>query len=379
MLCLIINAFNQRIVVADTFLENEKISSTIEELISGLDLDEIKNQAQKLELFSVENVESYILSLVNNEGGFNINAIFEGVKNDFISTIIRVLPIIVSIGVVCVLLSLLTSFFHDKKNDNLIVICSFFSSACVIGFLAILFKSVLDTCVECLNSMSSQMQAVFPVMLTILQGAGAVSSVSIFKPLVSVLCAIISSVCLLVLIPISSLYFLFSAISSLTERVRLNKTCEFLKSAFKWIVGVVSLVFCFFVTAQGITASTYDGLSFKAIKYAFGSGLPLVNSLINGGFDVVFACCVLIKNAVGSFSLILLVLSIVKPIINVAVISLLLKLLAALIEPATNSPCIKIISGTADALNLVLSTVIMVAVCYFVMLILVICSLGGAV
>ena len=75
------------------------------------------------------------------------------------------------------------------------------------------------------------------------------------------------------------------------------------RSGFNRILGILTLVFGLFISAQRIVSSAADGAALRAIKYGAGSAIPLVGqsvssalSLLAGGLgyarDIVGACAV---------------------------------------------------------------------------------------
>ncbi|MBP5177297.1 MAG: hypothetical protein ILP02_01795, partial [Clostridia bacterium] len=223
-----------------------------------------------------------------------------------------------------------------------------------------------------------QIQAVFPVILTLIAASGATATSAAFQPSVAYVATFESVVAAKVLFPIVTLLFLFGAVTALSGFMNAGRMNDFFKSAFKWIAGATSVVFTFFMTATGIVASTYDGFSIKALKYVASGSVPIAGQFVGGGIEAVFAACVLIKNAIGALSLAAILLTVILPIIKIAVLSLLLRFLAATAEPIANGKTIKFISSSADALNYLAGIIISVAVVYFITLLIAVSALGGA-
>ena len=239
-----------------------------------------------------------------------------------------------------------------------------------------MFFSVFSSAKDTVDLLTVQIRAATPIMLSLIVASGANVTAQVFRPSVAFICSAQSTIAQTVLFPIITLLFVFGALSCLTKTIKIAKFSDFFKSLFKWIVGAVSLVFTFFVSGQGIAAAKYDGFSIKALKYLVGSGVPIASQIFSGGVDVVFAACVLIKNSLGLLTLVSVGITCLSPIIKTVVLSLFLRFLAAAVEPCGDERTVKLLSVTADCLNLVVATVISVAIVYMICIFIMICSLG---
>ena len=102
--------------------------------------------------------------------------------------------------------------------------------------------------------------------------------------------------------------------------------------------------------------------------------MPIVGGFLSGGFDLVIAGSVLIKNALGSCSLLLLVSAIIVPFIQLLAFSLFLKLTAAVTEPIGEGKISGFLTALSGTINYFIAGILAVAFMYFVTLLLLICS-----
>ena len=98
------------------------------------------------------------------------------------------------------------------------------------------------------------------------------------------------------------------------------------------MIGICVSIFGIFFTLQGITASSYDGISRRLAKYAIGNGIPIVGGFLSGGFDLVVAGSLLIKNALGNMSLFLLLSVLFEPLVFLISINVALRFTSALTQ-----------------------------------------------
>ena len=143
-----------------------------------------------------------------------------------------------------------------------------------------------------------------------------------------------------------------------------------------WVIGLVFTFFTSFLTVQGLTAATIDGISYKAAKFAAKSYIPILGGYISDGFDLIIAGSMLIKNAVGVGGLCLMLISVISPIIEVVVFSLGIKLVGALAEPVSDSRISTFLTGTAKSMTILYVSMIAAAFMFFITVTLIIMTSG---
>lgn len=94
--------------------------------------------------------------------------------------------------------------------------------------------------------------------------------------------------------------------------------------------------FTAFISVQGITAGSIDGISIRTAKFAIKSYVPILGSYLSDGMGIILASSNLIKNAVGATGLFLLLATIISPLIELILFMLILKLVSGIIEPLGN-------------------------------------------
>lgn len=355
------------------------INETLNKLLDGLDFGEVENSFKDFKITTdFGGVKSAILGLINGdynptESAFKI--LSEAIFNDF-GVLITAFGSILAIAILSVLVNGVSQSRMDKSLRDLTY---FISLIVVLGIVLSLFAKVYGQSVDAVNSIAKQSEVMFPIMLTLLTASGGAKTATIFQPYSAFLINGILSIAKTVLLPIISILFALCVIGNLNQSVRLEKAKNFFGSAFKWVVGLSGVLFNFFVTAKGVTSSFYDQVSVKALKYALTSSLPFVGGIFSNGFDVVCSSMIIIKNAIGCFALIALVFSILLPICKIAVICLFLRLTSAITEVVGENRISNLLTKIADLMGYVTAVLVLSASTYFLSLLMLISSLGGAI
>ena len=167
-----------------------------------------------------------------------------------------------------------------------------------------------------------------------------------------------------------------SIISNISKEIKIKGFIEFLSGFMKWGIGLVGAVFTIFTAVKGFSAGVIDGIGIRTLKYAVGSSIPLVGGILSGGADVILSAVTLTKNAFGILILILVFGAVIKPVVEIAALTLSLRLLGAITQPITDERTYSFIKSCVSALNHALAGVILVAVMYIVNVIVIIAASG---
>lgn len=357
----------------------EELESTLKEQLAGLDLSEIESILNGLgdnetEIFGAANFAGKVQSIISGDFASNQKSIFSAIINLFFDDVLDFIPLLASIIVVAILCGFLSNLKSENNSKSVGDIIHFVCYGVIISLVVSVVVGLLKNTIHTLSNVQSQMQVIFPILLTIMTAIGGNVSVAIYQPAVALLSSAIMQIFISVLMPIFIFSLVFTIISNLTSTVKLDKFTKFFQSTFKWIIGTVFTVFMAFLAIQGITASTYDGVSIRTAKYAIRSYVPILGGYLSEGFDVIMASSVLIKNAIGASGLLLMFASIFSPIVKIMVFILILKLSAAILEPLTDARISDFIFSVSKSLSMLIVMIIGVAFMYLITVGLIMCT-----
>lgn len=351
----------------------EQLGESILEQIGELDTEELEEYINSLEGFSEEGIADRLLGYMRGEG-MDYGSFFSQMAGILFGNIRDMLPAfacICAISLLCGILSSVKSNFADPSSADMIFLVCY--AASLIPVLSVLTEC-FSAAKECIDSMGRQMRLVFPLLLTLMSAGGGSVSAAIYQPAVAFLSTVIVSVVSSVVFPVVLTTVAFSVAGNFSSELKLNRFSAFFKSINKWIIGVGVSVFGLFLTAQGLTAATYDGIVRRAAKYAIGTGVPIVGGFLSGGFDLAVAGSILIKNSLGTMSIFLLVSVLLGPLSLLIAANLFLRLTAAVTQPLGESRISDFLGETADNLNYCIAGLLFAAFLYFISVVLIICS-----
>ena len=207
--------------------------------------------------------------------------------------------------------------------------------ACYALLIIILSKTFLigiDIAKETIKELNNFLLVLIPVLSTLLLSAGGISQVATLDPIIILLTNIGPTFYLNILIPIILLGFML----------------QFANNIF--------------------TAESLDIVTAKTAKFAVDNFVPIVGKAISDAIATVAGYSILLKNAVSSLGLIIVIAIVLVPIIKIFIMATLYRLTAAIIEPISDNRIVSAISSVGDSLILIMSCVIVVSILFFVMI-----------
>lgn len=378
MIVLVVLMF---ILAGNFFVEAFAESSddlNMEDAIDHLDTEELQEYLDSLtqeqrEAFGSNFVDK-LKNLITGDYSLDYGGIISSLSGIFFDQIAGLLPVfcvICAVSVLCGILGRFKSSFAEKGTSKMIFFVGY--SAVLVLILTSLTGIVKD-CSSTVHSLQSQMQAIFPVLLTLIATSGGSVSVAVYQPAVLFLSEIIVDIVAGIVFPLAAMICVLNMVGNMSQEIKLKNFSNLFAAVIKWVLGLSLAAFTVFLTVQGITSATYDGLSFKAAKYAVSNTVPIIGSFLGSGFDLVIAGSVLIKNSVGSCGIFLLVIVLIVPLVQLIAYNLFLKLAAAVTEPIGDAGISNFLSSLSGTVNYFTAGLLAVGFMYFITVLLLICS-----
>ena len=111
--------------------------------------------------------------------------------------------------------------------------------------------------------------------------------------------------------------------------------------------GVLSL--------EGTLSSSVDGITAKTAKAAVSSIIPVVGKILGDTVDTVMGCANILKNAIGVIGIIVILEICAMPIVKLAVLTGMYKLMAAISQPIADEKIVKLLEGLGDTFKILLA------------------------
>ncbi len=299
--------------------EEQTVPESVDELLENLDLSGIQDILNMLDsdsvaLFGYSDIAERVKAAANGNDPDNIGGIITHVLKLFGTEVLEFVPMLLSVLAIVLAYSLISSLRGKYASESIEKVVYFATGALAMCLVVGYFASAVATAVKFVASVKTQINAVAPVMITLMTAAGASSSAGVYTPTVAILGTGMTNAITYIVFPMILLGLIFDIVGSVSTSIKLDKTADFFRSCCKWFMGTAFFLFVTVLGASGIAASVKDGISVKAARFAVSKYVPIIGGYLSQGFDYIMAGNVLIKNAVGTSSVVLIVL-IAAPVI----------------------------------------------------------------
>lgn len=373
---LIINFFQK---ASDaSYAQSESIENELNDNIDSL-LEDVEFGELNEYVYSVPNLnlsfKDFVKDVLNGDGSFEYNSIVSFIKNTILNQIRVNLRFFISLFIVVFLYEIFKSFSEGKLsglNNALKIIFSFLLATSILYFLKS-FISEIQLLVDDLFSFSGKL---FPILISFLALSGAAKSATVFSSFSVFLLETGSYLIKYLLLPLAVSILFLSLFGSIFSKGNFSKLIGFCKSIFKYTIVIFFSLFGLMSTVNVISTTTRDGINLKITKFALKNYIPVLGGYVSEGFDFIYSCSVLIKNAVGVCSIIILVFKVLFPVIVTMVVSLSFKLLAVLTGLVGDGVFSNMFDDVSKAFSNFLSIIVGLFLIVFVFIFLVILSVG---
>ncbi|MGI6161361.1 MAG: stage III sporulation protein AE [Christensenellales bacterium] len=357
---------------AAAFNENEQLAALeaeIEKMIGELDTasyDYIIDglPAETDEVFG-KPASEIIADLATGRTAIASESIFDFIIKTFASQAGNASMIVklVALGILAAMLKALRSSFGGEGPGNVAQYVIMMAAAGILIQTLVFQARVAGAAIE---SMISAVRALFPAILTLMTAMGGGASAQVFQPAMTLLTGGMAEAASGIILPLTLICGALCAIGALTPRLNLKAMSDMAGSLSKWIMGLCFTVFAGVLAINGGLASTIDGVSIRTAKYAIDNLVPVIGGMFSDTVDTIMGCSLIVKNALGTFSMLLIGISLASPLAGIAVNMLALRLTAAVLGPVGDENLVKTVSGIAGALGLMFAVVITVAAMAFI-------------
>lgn len=347
--------------------DTDSYQESLQAQLEALELAQLLDFAQLLEEEYREYLPSLSLQDVLKGGGSLpspsgfLGLLLQGLIGELYLSL-HLLRQLVVIGILAALLERLSSSFGAKAVVDLaFAIC--FLVLVILGLQSFQIASSVATAT--MDQMVGFMYSLIPTLTSLLVAVGSVTSAAVFHPFLWALVGTIASLVQRLLLPMILLSTAFSLVAQFSTELSFPKLGNLLKQGAVLILGVCFIVFSGFMVVRGAIAPVADGISLRTAKYLTKTLIPIAGGMFADTLEVVVGGSLLIKNAVGIFGLVMIMLMVATPLLKVLAMLIVYKIVGALLEPICDKRIVQVLGIMESSLTLVLISLATVALMFF--------------
>lgn len=267
-----------------------------------------------------------------------------------------------------VLAALLTAVEQGFQSGAVTRIAEALLFIAIMGFAIQSFNVALGTGRTAVSNMVTFMQALLPVLFTLLAATGAVTTAALFHPFLLATIAILGTVTQDIIFPLLYLAAVLHLVTYLVPELNVGRLASLLQGTCAALLGLALCVFIGVSTVQGAAAHVADGVSIRSAKFLAGSFIPVVGKLFADALEAVVGYTVVLRTAVNAVGIFLVLLLCAFPLLKILALIFVYKLAAALAEPIADARVAKCLGDLGNSMAFVFATVAVVALLFFLAL-----------
>lgn len=234
---------------------------------------------------------------------------------------------ILILGVAAALFSGFADLFRDHQVSDM---AFYFIYVLLIVVLLRFFAGTVETVQEILSGVTTFIRLYVPTYILAVGSASGAASAAAYYQLLLVAVYLIEWGYLTVLVPIVRAYVLIVVINGIWMEEKLAMLLDLLEKGIGGSVKVSLWLVTGFSLLQSMISPVIDSLQYGTVKKAL-SAMPGVGSLTEGMFEMVLGSAILVKNSLGLYLTLLLIVLCAAPVLKIALTAGVIKLSAALI------------------------------------------------
>ncbi|WP_195421414.1 stage III sporulation protein AE [Faecalicatena contorta] len=345
------------VYAAEDTVDYDAVESGAEsKLFSEFDFSEIDNSLQKIFPEEKMDFKSLVTSLIEGDGKNAGELIREFISDQFAYEFRYNRQNLAYMLLIAVIAAIFTNFSNAFQNRQVSEISFYVLYILLITMCLNAFRIAMSGIEGHLETLLDFMRVLCPSYFLAVAIASGSSSSLIFYNIVLFLIYVVEVLILRFLLPVINIYIMVQVLNYLAGEEYLSQFAELLSKMVTWILKTLVTCVIGINVIQGMLAPAIDALKRSALTKT-AEAIPGIGNAIGGVTDVVLGTAVLIKNGIGMAGAAVMIAICAIPIVQMALMTLMYKLTAALVQPVSDKRITGSISSVSQGYELLMKVV----------------------
>ena len=251
---------------------------------------------------------------------------------------------ILVLGIVAALFVNFADLFHDHQVSDL---AFYFVYMLLMAVLLRSFESSVDVVREILESVTTFMKLYIPTYIMAVGSASGVASAAVYYQVLLFIVYLIEWGYLTFLLPVVYGYALLTVINGVWMEEKLSLLLELLGKVTGASIKVTLGIITGFSMLQAMISPVIDSIQSSVLKKAMAA-IPGIGGLTEGMFEMVVGSAVLIKNSIGLYITLVLIVLCCVPVLKLLILAGVVKLSAALMGIISDRRMVNCVNRMGD-------------------------------
>lgn len=315
-----------------------------------------------------ESQKGSLIEFINGDKSFSpqewLKALFSYLFHEVLANG-KLLGTLILLTIFCVILQLLQNAFQQSTVSKV-------AYSIVYMVLIILalnsFHVAINYATEAIQTMTSFILALIPLLLALLASSGGAVSAAFFHPVILFLMNTSGLLIQNIVMPLIFLSAILSIVSTMTEQYKVTQLANLLRNIAIGALAVFLTIFLGVISVQGASAAVTDGITLRTAKFITGNFIPVLGRMFTDATDTVISASLLLKNTVGILGVAILICIAAFPAIKVLSLAFIYKLAAAILQPLGGGPVITCLDVISKSVIYIFAALAIVSLMFFLSL-----------
>ena len=230
------------------------------------------------------------------------------------------------------------------------------------------FKVVLSIAQETITNMVTFMTAMLPQVMVLVAGLGGINSSVMLFPLLMSAATFCAGAIKDIVFPLILVAVILSLLNQMSETVQVERLAKVMGRVAQIALGFFLTIFVGIATLRAVYASVLDNVTLRTTRFITDNAVPLVGKMVGDTIEVAAGYVIMLKHAVSIYGVLIILGIILLPLIKIAAIVIIYKIVAAIVEPMGDARTAAVLDTMSNYLAMILAATAGVALMFFFMI-----------
>lgn len=335
-----------------TGAEGEKVQGVLDEL----SYDQIQDMMDRILGQQSFDFSEYVGGLVNGSQTASLKEMFQTVFEGAVSNVLQDKQMIFSLFAIALVGAVFTNFSKLLQGKQVAQTAFFAVYLLFFSVLCTSFCQVAQLAEDTMGNLLDFMGALVPAFFISMSFSQGGTAASVYYEFTLAMIALVNYVLVKLALPAINLYFFLQVSNYLSEEDMFSKMAELVRDLVKTAMKTMFGIMMGMNVVQGLIIPVTAQVKNMAVV-RMGSAIPGVGSTFSSVAQTVLGAATLVKNAVGVTGLVVVFLICAMPLLHMVLNQFLYQLVAAVIQPVSDTRLVKALGGTVEAIRLLVYAV----------------------
>ncbi len=332
------------------------MEGTQDQLMDEISYDQIQEMMDGILGENSFDFSDYLTGLLQGEQTGSFEEIIRTILDGTISNLLYDKKLILYLLIIAVIGAVFSNFSKLLQGKQVAQTAFFAVYLLFFSVLSASFMEITGLAAETMGNLLDFVQVLVPAFFISMSFSQGGTAAAVYYEFTLALIAMVNFVLVKFALPAINLYFFLQVSNYLSEEDMFSKMAELIRDFVKFVMKTMFGIVMGMNVIQGLIVPIAAQVKNMTV-IRMGGSIPGVGNTISSVAQSVLCAGTLLKNAVGVTGLVAVFLICAIPLINMLCNQFLLQAVAAAIQPVSDKRLVRGISGTVEAVRLLIYAV----------------------